>query len=345
LVQVDDLFRRAWLYFDQIIVSDEISPQLAHMPDEPSDQWRANLLDNLRIAVHLREIGAEKLVGFQTKSHRGYCQEHARQALGTLGLSDIEEYIDEYVQVIEPDIQILTFTKGHGEQDLTYSHPRIGPLIHKTKVDPEAIGKDIRAYAARDLVLGHISGLIVDVSVANELKIPLGTVDQIQAELMSKHASEPDVAKVAFELDLPVLEDISIADLLKIRDQEADAFEIFRARLRNAIGERLRIQPGSDARAVAEKIKQDVIVPELHSIRRRLTKAQSTLAKKMGLGTGVGTLVTSCGLLTGLFPVALTGIGIVATASVIPGQQYFERKAEVEMSDMYFLWQALQHAK
>ena len=342
LGQVDELFRRAWLYFDQIVVSDEVSPQLVHMPDDPNESWRAKLLDNLQIAFHLREIGAESIVGFQSKSHRGYCPVHAPEALSTVGLDDLGTYIDEYIGVLEPDVALL-HTPTRSRPYITYTHPRMGEIIHHAKVKREDIGGDPRSFAARDLAMSHISTLVADLTVATELRVPLGTVDGIHKELMAKHGARTSPAEVALELNLPVLENADIGAILKIREQEADAFEIFRARLRVAIEERLKLSPDDGAAVLAERIKQDVILPELYSIRRRLKKAQSSLAKKSGLGIGVGTLVTSCGLLTGLLPLAVVGVGLVAGAGVVPGQQYLDKKGEVELSDMFFLWHALQH--
>jgi hypothetical protein len=141
-----------------------------------------------------------------------------------------------------------------------------------------------------------------------------------------------------------VLQEIPLEPLLAVRREHQDVFDRFRWALRKAVSERLMADPASPA-AISLEIQRDLIDPELARIRTHLSSANQLLVRKSGVSLGVGALVTTCGLLTGLLPLAALGIGAMATGVVVPVHQRLDKSAEVQMSDMYFLWQATGHAR
>jgi hypothetical protein len=75
--QVDTLFKRAWHYFDEMVVQDVFTPALLDELDGAPygfDVIRDVFLSHLEPLLYLREIGAEYLVDFQPKILP--CKEH-----------------------------------------------------------------------------------------------------------------------------------------------------------------------------------------------------------------------------------------------------------------------------
>jgi hypothetical protein len=70
------------------------------------------------------------------------------------------------------------------------------------------------------------------------------------------------------------------------------------------------------------------------------------MAKKSGVGLTLGALTTTCGLLAGI-PAGLAITAGVATLSGVAGSaaaKDIEERREASLSDMYFLWKAVEHA-
>jgi hypothetical protein len=155
----------------------------------------------------------------------------------------------------------------------------------------------------------------------------------------------PNTEEVAFQLDLPVLRNVPIDTLVRLRTDEHDAFTRFRYRLRQAIAERARTSCDRRAIDIATEIRRDLIDPEVERIRQRLKKAEQLLAKKSAVGVTLGGMVTVCGLLAGVDPSLATvaGIGTVSTVIGAAAAKDIEERAGASLADMYFLWKASQH--
>jgi hypothetical protein len=155
---------------------------------------------------------------------------------------------------------------------------------------------------------------------------------------------KPTEADVAFHLSLPILEGIEPELLLRIRHDEHDHFEAFRTKLRLAIKERLERTDEPDAADVALEIRRDVIDPALNDIERRLKAARKLMQRKARLNLGLGSLVTSCGVLTANPIITGAGVAAMIGTSVTAGNKYLEEKRDIALSDMYFLWHTKRHA-
>ena len=66
------------------------------------------------------------------------------------------------------------------------------------------------------------------------------------------------------------------------------------------------------------------------------------MKKTLG-GLGVGALLTTFGVLGGVGALAVAGVVIQAASLVKPAQDHADVVAEVEQSDMYFLWRTETH--
>lgn len=340
IIQVEELFRRAWFYFDRIIVADFLSSHLADPPESRGENPIA-LVDDVRILLHLREIGAEDIVSFCPKTAR-LARSEAGELLVAAGLPDFVRQNDQLVEEVADQISFKGFEEmPDGVVAASFSHPFIpwkwGVVL------PKEHDEDPSRFASQWLVDICLSRFVIDLSVARCIKAPLGSTDPLYHRFMLSSPAALRAPDIAFNLNLPVLHKIPIETLLKIRLDESGHFERFRDSLRRALGEQLKLQPERRTIELANEITRDVIEPELRQIRRRLKAADSALQRKTGISLGVGALLTTCGLLTGFAPAAVLGIGTMAGGLVVPAQQYVDKRADVELSDMFFLWKAMQH--
>jgi hypothetical protein len=180
------------------------------------------------------------------------------------------------------------------------------------------------------------------VAAAQAGSLPLGSTLYLYRRLLDQPVGDP-VARIAFDLQLPIIENIPTAALVRIRQDEHEYFKRFQFRLRQAIEERRRL--GSGAEAIAKEIETDLIEPELQRLRDRLVASERALSKKAAVGMALGALATTCGVLSGLpLPVALgAGVGTVVTMTGTAASKHIEEERDASLEDLYFLWKAVQH--
>src|SRR5207247_2263028 len=109
-------------------------------------------------------------------------------------------------------------------------------------------------------------------------RTPLGATLRFNSELLDRSAGYT-AQVVAFTMELPVLQQVALQDLLKLRNDEYEHFRRFRYAVREAINQRLRAAQSTGAAAVAKQIREDLIEPELERISNRLRSAEKLLTR------------------------------------------------------------------
>lgn len=344
-LQVERLFSKVWHYFDVIVVQDSIAHEVAYHWQNPTNDRKKWLLGRIAVLLYLREIGAESLLEFRTRPPG--CLKHLKKHTTDAGLQRVLENEDAIVDEIAKAAHI-TFTDKTGGIQFTLNYP---PFEHtqwgflSRKGAGHKSLKQQKADAVRQILEKFLAYLAADVSAARECRSPLGAAIRFHNRLLQE-ALPTTVADVAFNIKLPILEGVLPSTLIEIRRDETEYFLRFKSALRIAVEERLKNAASSNAKAVAQEVVRDIVEPELHKIRGRLKAAERATAKKTALGLGLGTLATACGMLAGLpAPVAFGGgmtaaLGVSGTAF----GRLLDEQSEVEMSDMYFVWKAQEHA-
>ena len=346
--EVDKLFRRAWHYFDRIIVADQITHIIADNWEEVEDDWKEGyLLSQLELLLHIREIGAEDILEFRAKHSPN--PTHLKQDIGLTATAGVRQLAEK--------VELSLAEEGTIRRDKeawAMNHPM---LVHTQWVKASIVeGKNqseeqVRKAVAKRIVESFSNYLLTDIELAQRSGAPLGTTNAVHSAIIG--AKKGNVADIAFDLELPFLEGVPIDELLKVRADEEEAFQRFRDALRLAIKERLRNQGAAGGEGIAAEIRDDLIEPELRTIRTRLTSAKTALAKQVGVSVVVGGLLTTCGLLIGwsadsmvqaVAPAISAGVGAAAKGAEGRVQWKIASDRDVEMSDMFFLWQALSHA-
>lgn len=146
--------------------------------------------------------------------------------------------------------------------------------------------------------------------------------------LPTNHISS-DLANLALSLDLPIIGDIGLDALLKIRTDDGQAFENFRISLQSKLNELRLITNPVELSQKLENLKHELLEVEINSVN----KAYRSIRKNLNIDAAilVGSLVSS------YFTGGLTLVG-AAGALLKGGTDFSKYFSEVKENNGYFLW-------
>ena len=346
--EVNQAFGRTWHYFDEVIVEGLSARRFSKMlSNRDYSLARKRARAHCILLLHLRKIGALDNLIFRQKPDPCIVHGSDTSILEDAGLRRI---LDDKASIV----QSLKEGTLHGIEDhyiigqhfhYAFEHPLIGVQSGNIGGSPAGREEDeLKQMIAEKIFDLYATYAAADVAMATEFSAPLATSSPILESILNSGdgaGTTPcsPVGEVAVEIGLPILDGISAADLLKIRDDEADAFERFRTALRAAINESLRKEhQSSNPHRIAIDVIEEVLVPALPDIDQRLRVAQKTLARKSAANISVGAAIVTVGLIAGIPLLLPAGI---ALGIGVPGanfNSYLDQKGQVELSDLYFMW-------
>lgn len=145
----------------------------------------------------------------------------------------------------------------------------------------------------------------------------------------------------ALKHHLPQVYSRDPAKILELREREAEAFFVYRDKLR-------KLMQGAAGWSEAEVASafRDEVLPEINGLRKRIhdwkANARESLGEKLIFGTGAVTL----GLYAGILPadigqlVAALGGTSAAAGVLMDWNKTLKEKQQARTSDFYFLWEA-----
>lgn len=156
---------------------------------------------------------------------------------------------------------------------------------------------------------------------------------QFTADLLSqtiaKSSVDADLANLSLNLELPIMNEISVQDLMNIRSENGEAFYNFRTELNSKL---LALRGLSD---------KDELQREIENISYKMNNLQVNEVKKeyrkIIKSIGVDTAILTGSLITSFFTGGLTLIG-AAGAIAKGGMDYVKYLNEVKENNGYFLW-------
>jgi hypothetical protein len=351
--QVDILFRHAWHYFDKVLIPDGTRELLLEKQQYlPKKALRRLLARQIEVVLHLQEIGATDLVQFyraKPSPNPHKFQTPIPIAGDLIGACHDSAWTQVESTISKPELYQLEF-ESDGGCNIAYSDP-CGEFIIPIHFSREAIGNNdidwIRNTAAHDILHFHIASLENDLIVSKETKASLASVFWSHAGALSSTSGGPDTSNVLFELTFPSLSQIPIRELLSLRAQEGAAFNACRAALRQAAKEMLAESSTSNPTKIADAIRMDIVEPELSRLAVKLKSAQTAMGRKATFAIALTGVSTMCGLLLdgGTGAAAGATIGLLSSGGMATASKYCDERAEIESSDMFFLWKALGHAE
>lgn len=343
LRQVDDLFASVWHYFDEIVVADKVASEV-RLHGEDFNALRQCLPREFEVLYYLRSLGSEDIVRFRDKMPA--CTVHWKKHAKEVSLSYLVENFENVARGLAEEGEIRLVERSESQVKFVYVHSDfehdVWVSVEASQVEQRSEGR-VKLLVAREVLTRYLSHLTADVVAGRTLETPLGSTISLHRSLLQ--SDRPTVGSVAFELQLPVLNNASIRDVLKIRQEEREVFDRFQAALRTAIRERISFGIDERASDVANEIREDVIDPALRSIGDRLRAAERLFARKSAVAMGVGVLTTVAGAIA-CSPESLTAtasIGSMVTLGAVAMNKHLEERRDLELSDYYFLWRAAKH--
>lgn len=341
--QVDRLFRRAWHYFETIVARDAVAEDLLVHSDCPDDELRELLPPHFESVLMVRELGAESLVEFlpRVPACFAHWRKHARDA----GIKDIASRESKITTQLLRESEI-TVRPEDGGLLCTIENP---DCSHTQWVNlaPEEI-KDksknqVKRAAVQSIARKFLVHLTADINAARIYGGSFGSTIPLSQKLLANRGE--GVSKVAFEVQLPVLNGLSTAQLIEVRLKYQDTFTRFRKRLGFFLEECVRggITGPDDVQA---KLKADLIDGELAELKSDLRKAQASFRRKSAYALTLGSLVATIGVTTGIITpsVAYGLVAAVSATSLSPGvAKYVDDMVKLKSDDLYFLLQAEEH--
>lgn len=169
--------------------------------------------------------------------------------------------------------------------------------------------------------------------LAKKLKCMYMAKSQFTSDLLSqtiaKSSVNDDLANLSMKLDLPILNEISVEDLVSIRTDGGEAFHNFRTELNSKL---LSLRGLTDKDELQRKIEN--ISYEMNQIQVNEVKKEY---RKIVKSFGVDAVVLTGSLVTSFFTGGLTLIG-AAGALAKGGADYFKYLNKVKENNGYFLW-------
>ena len=337
---VDAAYGRIFHYFDHIVVEGQ-SPRafletLKTLPKSRHSELHASLADDVAIFLYLREIGADKYVVFREKPQAlcPHCLDRNAEEFGMSSYRDADlrkVAIDRIVKEAKIEMGwrkgVWRFWVHHD----FFENGAMGSIKRAKKYPPTP--QEIASSVTRD----YAGASIADVAFARRVNAPLARAIEVSWIDRDMDAGIPTDEDVALNLQLPVLDNLPVQDLLKIREDEYPFFEQFRKSIRHAIIEQIARNGSTSPRLIAQSVVQEYVEPALADIDRRLRVNQRKLTHKAAASITVGTAATTAGLMASLPLVIATGVAAIA-ASLTHVYSYVDSASDIELSDMYFLW-------
>lgn len=334
--RVDDVLSHIWHYFDQVVVQGAPLGLAYERDDDDTRRWILPFVDTF---LYVREIGVEGELLFQPRP--SYCVHILEDWAKEFGLENVlaqreavtAQLLDQPGGLFaEPpvwDDGMWSVVANTLDQHVFTAHLDIPR--DTTEADLARAVAELHFHGLADRLFG-------DIVLARSVEAPLATALPQYRRWLTDAKAVPTEGQVAYELALPVIENVPIRELIKIRKDEWPSFRAFQQSLQEAIRERVKVAAaGDDPGKIAREISADLIEPALNEIDRRLESASRAFRRKALSHAFVGSAITTVGLVLQVPMVAAAGVG--ALGLTLPHlDKFFEQRQEVEMSDMYFLW-------
>ena len=184
----------------------------------------------------------------------------------------------------------------------------------------------------------YFDEIFKEISVASSIGATYLTYSEFAYQLLQKSIPlasdlQTDVLNLTMGLDLPLLENISLKQILDVREKDGEAFQNFRIELEKQLRELRTIKEPSELRLKLENATHELTNVQIHEIDKKI----SSVKKKMFPDA----IILVGGLLT-TFQAA--GIGIPALIYAIQNgyKTYQEYISGVKEKPAFFLWKIAQ---
>lgn len=184
--------------------------------------------------------------------------------------------------------------------------------------------------------LTHFRRLIDEFRFASNFKATYMTNSDFTNSLLGSCETKPSIenftASCILNLELPFLESIQINDLMYVRDNDGEAFEMFRIELERHLRS-LRLEKDPEkVRVLAENVMHELAEVQVAQIEQKMTSLKRGVFSKLVTGSikFFGTVISS------------DVVSVAGTVSALASgyKSYADYKANILENPAYFLWKA-----
>ncbi len=174
-------------------------------------------------------------------------------------------------------------------------------------------------------------------AMATRLNAALSTRSTLRFDIL-RTVVEPSTsqalhtANTFLNMDLPLLADLTVENLMKVREEDGEAFANFRFALDHKLSALREVSDMQTAKRMAKEALEELTEVQLHDVRQKVR----SLKEKMGLGAMGGVISLAAA-------VQNQGWGLLsAAAAAVPiASAYLDYRRDVKRHPAFFLWKAL----
>ena len=368
-----ELARYAALYSDKVYIHNFISdysPTFGHPPKKDSIDLRKQICEDLNLFLSIKPlIEHDIIIPFIPQGHfcLGCLTEqtfglNARKKLKMLlkrlsdeifDNTDVEFYIENHRQFLKYRTE-----KEYFENKEQYIHLNSVPnaikdsahVLKKAKRgEVVKLSQNLKHKIAfhKELSRDLVYKLVRQISISEMLGTSYLTHRSFDARLLNHITNNNTqlnnnlLSAKHFQTIVPFATDVSIKNLLKLRERENESFIEFRKAINQAI---LSCTTSELNEREAKKIYSDIIAPKLAKLDKKVNEAKRDITKSLfsSLVAGIGIIAFGqySGFLTNdLIKIAeFLGISKVFQDTASNAKDYFDSQRNIRSDNFYFLW-------
>lgn len=176
--------------------------------------------------------------------------------------------------------------------------------------------------------------IVSDMSFARDTGSMLITNSEFISELLSRHLCEErnideDLSRLSFSLDLPFIESISVEDLMRLKQNEGEAFYSFRLNLQRHLRDLRHEKDSGKLAKRMEDVRHELCEVQVREVENKIRKIKKELFGSFIVGTAsLATVIPTTGL-------SLASFILAGYSAYKKGVEYYHDTKE---HPAYFLW-------
>lgn len=375
--RAEHLGQYAAMYADKVYIHNFLAARIAHADSRGSAELAEGFFDDLSVFVKLRPlIEAGLVVVFTPDVYCSHClvkrsfgadadkrfDSEIRQ-LRNRFLQEIEARFEWDSECIDLDVSGPETLIEHGGMAITYRRepvvlrrqPKLRQQLYASGSAPLTRDLIRRTGLHRRLANDIIADVRFELAAAQALGTSFLTNQQLHIDILQSLTGNAEIerrnrlAQRHLTSLVPFLHGVDLNLVLRVREQEGDAFTLYRQSLNKAINE-YRKQRDELSERDAQAIYSDIIEPELARLNVKVNSARRALTKSVRRRVTAWVGAVSFGTYSGFVPDGVvTAAKALGLAQVLANllerlMQGSDVEEAIRTEDLFFLWKVRQAA-
>ncbi len=361
---IESMARFAILYSDRILLRNPFEGYYNFT--QVDDDIYERVANDLRVIYYIKPLIEEGFVEFvdspSPKSH--FClqcyekilfsqPEHFGERLSEIKKILISKYIDNadfFVEQLDNIRYIVKENRSDVVDDAAcaYIIEKLSRGIEKKLKNSDVVKLSKKEVLSSNIIDHYVAAIIEDIAIQNWCSNIYGTSyltnRRIDLELISNSPDQEIYNKAllqSFSHYLPIIQDTTFTNLIRIREDEGESFLVYRDALKQA----LKIASSSGHQELAS-IFNDIVQPEINKINSTVKKKRQLLLNSLFSDLILSAGFMSIGVFSGFLPPnireLMTALGGFKFISGLKDKlsELIQEPESVTSNKFYFLWKA-----